>query len=125
MKKGGRVSGNRLSGCGGTPWSKTGRFAVIDCGHSWEIAMKKVSILAASLALVSLMPIDAGAAARKSVGIANPASAHCGAIGGRFAVRKDRATGFAGCPTVAFARSGHCFATTNASGRRRPCTPSD
>src|SRR3954451_8434959 len=91
MKKGGRVSGNRLSGCGGTPWSKTGRFAVIDCGHSWEIAMKKVSILAASLALVSLMPIDAGAAARKSVGIANPASAHCGAIGGRFAVRKDRA----------------------------------
>ncbi|MBZ9672366.1 DUF333 domain-containing protein [Mesorhizobium sp. B2-1-8] len=53
--------------------------------------MKKVSILAASLALLSLMPIDAGAAAQKPVGMANPASLHCGAVGGRFVVRKDKA----------------------------------
>ncbi|TPI31976.1 DUF333 domain-containing protein [Mesorhizobium sp. B3-2-1] len=53
--------------------------------------MKKVSILAASLALLSLMPIDAGAAAQKPIGMANPASLHCSAVGGRFVVRKDKA----------------------------------
>ncbi|TPK42124.1 DUF333 domain-containing protein [Mesorhizobium sp. B2-5-4] len=52
--------------------------------------MNNFSILAAGLALMSSMPIDAGAA-QKPVGMANPASAHCGAIGGRFVVRKDKA----------------------------------
>lgn len=62
---------------------------MIDCGQG--NAMKKVSILAASLALISSMPFAAGAAAQKPVGMANPASAHCGEIGGRLVIRKDRA----------------------------------
>ncbi|WP_027145768.1 DUF333 domain-containing protein [Mesorhizobium sp. WSM3626] len=52
--------------------------------------MNNFSILAVGLALMLSMPIDAGAA-QKPVGMANPASVHCGAIGGRFAVRKDKA----------------------------------
>ncbi|KAA3448092.1 DUF333 domain-containing protein [Mesorhizobium sp. SARCC-RB16n] len=51
--------------------------------------MNNFSILAVGLALMSLMPVDAGAA--QKVGMANPASVHCGAIGGRFVVRKDKA----------------------------------
>lgn len=53
--------------------------------------MKNVSILVASLALVSSMPVAAGAAAQKPVGVANPASVHCGEIGGRLVIRKDKA----------------------------------
>ncbi|WP_137933403.1 putative hemolysin [Mesorhizobium comanense] len=53
--------------------------------------MKKVSILAAGLAALSSMLLDAGFAGQKPVGMANPASVHCGAIGGRFVVRKDKA----------------------------------
>lgn len=53
--------------------------------------MKTISMLAASLAAWSLMPIDASAAPPKQVCMANPASVHCGAIGGRFVVRKDKA----------------------------------
>ncbi|MEI9421078.1 DUF333 domain-containing protein [Mesorhizobium sp. Cs1299R1N1] len=52
--------------------------------------MNNFSILAVGLALMSSMPIDAGAA-QNPVGMANPASVHCGAIGGRFVVRKDKA----------------------------------
>jgi putative hemolysin len=55
------------------------------------MAMTKISIFAAGFAALSLMPIDAGAAAQKPIGMANPASVHCGAIGGRFVVRKDKA----------------------------------
>lgn len=55
------------------------------------IAMKTISILATSLAAWSLMPIDADAAPPKKIGMANPASLHCGAIGGRFVIRKDKA----------------------------------
>lgn len=51
--------------------------------------MKKVSILATGLALISLMPFAAGA--QKPVGMANPASVHCSEIGGRQAIRKDKA----------------------------------
>lgn len=53
--------------------------------------MMRFSILAAGLALISLTPEEAGAAAQKPVGMANPASVHCGAIGGRFVARKDKA----------------------------------
>ncbi|GLQ79686.1 hypothetical protein GCM10007881_32050 [Mesorhizobium huakuii] len=53
--------------------------------------MKKASILAAGLALMSSMPVAAGAAAQKPVGMANPASVHCGEIGGHLVIRKDRA----------------------------------
>jgi putative hemolysin len=53
--------------------------------------MKNVSLLAASLALISSMPFAAGAAAQKPVGMANPASVHCGEIGGRLVIRKDKA----------------------------------
>ncbi len=56
-----------------------------------EIAMQNMSILAVSLAALSLMPVDAGAAMPKPVGLANPASVHCGTIGGRFVTRKDKA----------------------------------
>ena len=51
--------------------------------------MKKVSILAASLALILSMPF--AAAAQKPVGLANPASVHCGEVGGRTVIRKDQA----------------------------------
>lgn len=53
--------------------------------------MKNVSLLAASLALIAVMPSAAGAAAQKPVGMANPASVHCGEIGGRLVIRKDKA----------------------------------
>ncbi|TPM26510.1 DUF333 domain-containing protein [Mesorhizobium sp. B2-3-4] len=53
--------------------------------------MNSFSIAAVGFALTSLLPVDAGAAAPKAVGMANPASVHCGAIGGRFVVRKDKA----------------------------------
>ncbi|BCG86467.1 hypothetical protein MesoLj113c_25770 [Mesorhizobium sp. 113-3-9] len=53
--------------------------------------MNNFSILAGALALISLMPIDVGAAATKPVGMANPASVHCGEIGGRLTMRKDKA----------------------------------
>lgn len=62
---------------------------MIDCGQG--IAMKKVSTLAASLALILSMPFAAGAAAQKPLGMANPASVHCGEIGGRLVIRKDKA----------------------------------
>ncbi|QPC91399.1 DUF333 domain-containing protein [Mesorhizobium sp. INR15] len=52
--------------------------------------MRRIFGLAAGLVSMLLMPIDAGAA-QKQVGLANPASVHCGAIGGRFVVRKDKA----------------------------------
>ncbi|TGR29227.1 DUF333 domain-containing protein [Mesorhizobium sp. M8A.F.Ca.ET.202.01.1.1] len=39
---------------------------------------------------MSLMLVAADAA-QKTVAMANPASVHCGAIGGRFVVRKDKA----------------------------------
>ncbi|WP_136617983.1 MULTISPECIES: putative hemolysin [Mesorhizobium] len=63
--------------------------------------MKTVSILATGLALISSMPFAAGAAAQKPVGMANPASIHCGEIGGRLVIRKDKAGneyGFCGLP---------------------------
>ncbi|MEO5756694.1 MAG: DUF333 domain-containing protein [Mesorhizobium sp.] len=50
--------------------------------------MRRIFGLAAGLVSMLLMPIDAGAA---QVGMANPASVHCGAIRGRFVVRKDKA----------------------------------
>ncbi len=53
--------------------------------------MTKVSRLALSLAALSWIPIDAGATPQKPIGLANPASVHCGEIGGRFVARKDRA----------------------------------
>lgn len=53
--------------------------------------MKKVSRLALSLVALSLTPIDVGAAPPKQIGMANPASVHCGEIGGRFVARKDKA----------------------------------
>ncbi|WP_027058674.1 putative hemolysin [Mesorhizobium loti] len=53
--------------------------------------MKKVSILVVGLALISEPPIDAYAVAQKPVGMANPASLHCGEIGGRVVIRKDKA----------------------------------
>ncbi|MBN9220497.1 MAG: DUF333 domain-containing protein [Mesorhizobium sp.] len=53
--------------------------------------MNRISMLIASLALISLVPFDAGAAPQKPIGLANPASVHCGEIGGRFVVRKDKA----------------------------------
>ncbi|MBZ9810211.1 DUF333 domain-containing protein [Mesorhizobium sp. BR1-1-9] len=53
--------------------------------------MIKTSILAVSLALMSLMPIGALSAPRKQVGMANPASVHCAQIGGRLTIRKDKA----------------------------------
>ncbi|TIS81998.1 MAG: DUF333 domain-containing protein [Mesorhizobium sp.] len=52
--------------------------------------MNIFSTPAIGLAVISMMPVDAGAA-QKSVAMANPASVHCGAIGGRFVVRKDKA----------------------------------
>ncbi|TPM95102.1 DUF333 domain-containing protein [Mesorhizobium sp. B2-1-3A] len=51
--------------------------------------MNNFWILAGALALISLMPIDVGAA-QKPVGMANPASVHCGEIGGRLTIRKDK-----------------------------------
>ena len=53
--------------------------------------MKTISILAASLAAWSLMPVDSSAAPPKQIGMANPASVHCGAMGGRVVVRTDKA----------------------------------
>ncbi|WP_027054805.1 DUF333 domain-containing protein [Mesorhizobium erdmanii] len=53
--------------------------------------MNSFSMLAGALALISLMPIDVGAAATKPVGMVNPASVHCGGIGGRLTIRKDKA----------------------------------
>ncbi|UVK51233.1 DUF333 domain-containing protein [Mesorhizobium sp. AR02] len=53
--------------------------------------MNNFSILAIALALISLMPVAAGAAAQKPVGMANPASVHCSEIGGRLVIRKDKA----------------------------------
>ena len=53
--------------------------------------MKKVSTLAASLALILSVPFAAGAAAQKPLGMANPASVHCSEIGGRQVIRKDKA----------------------------------
>jgi putative hemolysin len=53
--------------------------------------MKNVSILAIGLALISSMPVAACAAVQKPVGMANPASLHCGEVGGRLVIRKDRA----------------------------------
>ncbi|TIU47885.1 MAG: DUF333 domain-containing protein [Mesorhizobium sp.] len=53
--------------------------------------MNIFSIPAIGLALISMMPVGAGVGAQQSVGMANPASVHCGAIGGRFVVRKDKA----------------------------------
>ncbi|MBZ9699294.1 MULTISPECIES: DUF333 domain-containing protein [unclassified Mesorhizobium] len=53
--------------------------------------MKKVSILAISLAAWSSMPIDAHTAPQKPVGMSNPASVHCGEIGGRLMIKKDKA----------------------------------
>ncbi|TPK86297.1 DUF333 domain-containing protein [Mesorhizobium sp. B2-4-17] len=50
-----------------------------------------MKISAAGLAALSLVPIDVGAAVQKPVGMANPASVHCGGVGGRLAMRKDRA----------------------------------
>ncbi|TPK72482.1 DUF333 domain-containing protein [Mesorhizobium sp. B2-4-15] len=50
-----------------------------------------MKMLAAGLAALSLMPIDAGAAVQKPVGMANPVSVHCGEVGGRLAMRKDKA----------------------------------
>ncbi|TGV12373.1 DUF333 domain-containing protein [Mesorhizobium sp. M8A.F.Ca.ET.173.01.1.1] len=52
--------------------------------------MNNFLMLAVGLALMSLMLVDADAA-QKTVAMANPASVHCGAIGGRFVVRKDKA----------------------------------
>ncbi|RUX06385.1 MULTISPECIES: DUF333 domain-containing protein [unclassified Mesorhizobium] len=52
--------------------------------------MNILSTPAIGLALISMMLVDAGAA-QKTVAMANPASVHCGAIGGRFVVRKDKA----------------------------------
>ncbi|MBZ9799796.1 DUF333 domain-containing protein [Mesorhizobium sp. ES1-4] len=53
--------------------------------------MKKVPLLAASLAAMVLMPTDADTAPQKPVGMANPASVHCGEVGGRLVMRKDKA----------------------------------
>ncbi|RUZ80639.1 DUF333 domain-containing protein [Mesorhizobium sp. M7A.F.Ca.US.006.01.1.1] len=53
--------------------------------------MKKVSILVASFAALSSLPFSASASAQKPVGMANPASVHCGEIGGRLVIRKDKA----------------------------------
>lgn len=53
--------------------------------------MKKVSILAASLAAVFSTQTLADASPPKRVGMANPASVHCNAIGGGFVTRKDKA----------------------------------
>ncbi|RUT96567.1 DUF333 domain-containing protein, partial [Mesorhizobium sp. M7A.T.Ca.TU.009.02.1.1] len=53
--------------------------------------MKKVSILVASFAALSSLPFSAGASAQKPVGMANPASVHCGESGGRSMIRKDKA----------------------------------
>ncbi|QKD02417.1 putative hemolysin [Mesorhizobium loti] len=53
--------------------------------------MTKVSILATGLAALFVMPFAASAAAQKPVGMANPASLHCGEIGGRLVIRKDKA----------------------------------
>ncbi|TPN22331.1 DUF333 domain-containing protein [Mesorhizobium sp. B2-3-3] len=50
-----------------------------------------MKILVAGLAALSLIPTDVGAAAQKPVGMANPASVHCGEVGGRLAMRKDKA----------------------------------
>jgi uncharacterized protein len=54
------------------------------------IAMNNFSILAVAFALISSMPLEAGATT-KPVGMANPASVHCGQIGGRLTIRKDKA----------------------------------
>lgn len=53
--------------------------------------MKKVSILAVGLAAVFSTQTLADASQPKRVGMANPASVHCNAIGGGFVTRKDKA----------------------------------
>ncbi|MCA0049405.1 DUF333 domain-containing protein [Mesorhizobium sp. B283B1A] len=53
--------------------------------------MSYSSMLAIGLAALSLMPIHASAAAQKPVGMVNPASVHCGEVGGRLTIRKDKA----------------------------------
>ncbi|TJV40308.1 MAG: DUF333 domain-containing protein [Mesorhizobium sp.] len=53
--------------------------------------MSYSSMLAIGLAALSSMPIHASAAAQKPVGMTNPASVHCGEIGGRLTIRKDKA----------------------------------
>lgn len=53
--------------------------------------MKKVSILALGLFALSSVPVDAGVMPQKPLTLANPASVHCGKIGGRFVSRKDKA----------------------------------
>ncbi|TSE01341.1 DUF333 domain-containing protein [Mesorhizobium intechi] len=53
--------------------------------------MKKVSTLNATLYLILSVSFAAGAAAQKPLGMANPASVHCGEIGGRLVNRKDKA----------------------------------
>jgi len=53
--------------------------------------MSNSSMLAFGLAALSLVAIQASAAAQEPVGMANPASAHCGEVGGRLTIRKDKA----------------------------------
>lgn len=52
--------------------------------------MERIVRSAAWLAMSSLVLIGAGAApAQNPVGLANPASVHCGNIGGKLEIRKD------------------------------------
>lgn len=53
--------------------------------------MKKIWILTVGLVTVFATPPLAGASPPKRVGMANPASVHCNAIGGGFVTRKDKA----------------------------------
>lgn len=61
--------------------------------HLWTAAV--------GLAVLSFTTIDAAAATRKPIGMANPASVHCAGIGGRLEIRKDVAgneTGYCHLP---------------------------
>lgn len=64
--------------------------------------MRRFSGIFMRLAIVSLVAMGAAAApAQKPVGLANPASVHCGKIGGRLEIRKDAAgneTGYCRLP---------------------------
>ncbi|MCX8568482.1 DUF333 domain-containing protein [Aminobacter sp. MET-1] len=64
--------------------------------------MRQLAARSAGLAAMSLVIMGAAAApAQKPVGLANPASVHCGKIGGRLEIRKDAAgneTGYCRLP---------------------------
>lgn len=51
--------------------------------------MRRLVLASLGLAALSLVMMGAGATPPNPVGLANPASVHCGGIGGKVEIRKD------------------------------------